>query len=131
VSSGRIVQAIDVMSVPMIAAWVECARDWRSVHAEATRKNRRRVIWLSRQSLSCVRRLGMGRISTAARALAGRFRFGVHRGDVVREVRRPAMPRRDDLQVGAEISGRIATVEADYNDVVKTGRSSRDSIARH
>jgi HlyD family secretion protein len=56
--------------------------------------------------------------------LAARFRFApVTQGDVLREVRATGhVEAVTTVQVGAEISGRIVTVEADYNDRVKTGQ---------
>jgi len=55
---------------------------------------------------------------------AARFRMQpVTRGDILREVRATGhVEAVTTVQVGAEISGRIATVEADYNDVVKEGQ---------
>lgn len=56
--------------------------------------------------------------------LAARFRLeAASRGDVVREVRATGhVEAVTTVQVGAEISGRVATVEVDYNDAVKTGQ---------
>ena len=47
----------------------------------------------------------------------------VTRGDVLREVRATGhVEAVTTVQVGAEISGRISTVEVDYNDVVREGQ---------
>jgi HlyD family secretion protein len=56
--------------------------------------------------------------------LAARFRMqAVTVGDVVREVRATGhVEAVTTVQVGAETSGRIATVEVDYNDVVQQGQ---------
>jgi HlyD family secretion protein len=56
--------------------------------------------------------------------LATRFRAqAVTRGDVVRNVSATGhLEAVTTVQVGAEISGRISTVEVDYNDVVKQGQ---------
>jgi len=95
------------------------------VHAEATRKNRRRVIW-PLAAIVVIVSVVLGWVAFRPRPvpLAGRFRFeSATRGDVVREVRATGHAEAvTTVQVGAEISGRIATVEADYNDVVKTGQ---------
>lgn len=57
-------------------------------------------------------------------ALAARFRTQpVTRGDVVRDVGATGhLEAVTTVQVGAEISGRILTVEVDYNDLVKEGQ---------
>lgn len=57
-------------------------------------------------------------------ALAARFRSAaVTQGDVVREVNATGhIEALTTVQVGAEVSGRIATVEVDYNDSVKAGQ---------
>jgi HlyD family secretion protein len=56
--------------------------------------------------------------------LAARFRSAaVTQGDVVREVNATGhLEAITTVQVGAEVSGRIATVEVDYNDSVKAGQ---------
>lgn len=56
--------------------------------------------------------------------LAARFRSApVSQGDVVREVNATGhLEAITTVQVGAEVSGRIATVEVDYNDTVKAGQ---------
>jgi len=56
--------------------------------------------------------------------LAARFRSAsVSRGDVVREVNATGnIAAITTVQVGSEVSGRIATVEVDYNDRVKAGQ---------
>src|SRR5688572_28050445 len=56
--------------------------------------------------------------------LAARFRTGTaSEGDVVREVHATGqLEAITTVQVGAEISGRIASVEVDYNDRVVAGQ---------
>jgi len=56
--------------------------------------------------------------------VAGRFRSqAVSRGDVVREVLATGRVEAvTNVEVGAEISGRISVVEVDYNDHVKAGQ---------
>jgi HlyD family secretion protein len=56
--------------------------------------------------------------------LAARYRMQpVTRGDVVREVRATGhIEAVTMVQVGAEISGRVAAVEVDYNDIVREGQ---------
>ena len=56
--------------------------------------------------------------------MAERFRqLAVKHGDLVREVRATGQVEAvTTVLVGAEISGRISTVEVDYNDVVKAGQ---------
>jgi HlyD family secretion protein len=56
--------------------------------------------------------------------LAARFRSqAVTRGDVIREVRATGhVEAVTTVQVGAETSGRIASVDVDYNDAVKEGQ---------
>jgi HlyD family secretion protein len=56
--------------------------------------------------------------------MAGRFRSqAVSRGDVVREVLATGRVEAvTNVEVGAEISGRISVVEVDYNDQVKAGQ---------
>jgi HlyD family secretion protein len=56
--------------------------------------------------------------------LAARFRAaGVSRGDVVREVQATGrLEALTTVQIGSEISGRIASVEVDYNDHVTAGQ---------
>jgi HlyD family secretion protein len=56
--------------------------------------------------------------------LAERFRTGTaSRGEIVREVHATGqLEAITTVQVGAEISGRIASVEVDYNDRVKAGQ---------
>lgn len=57
--------------------------------------------------------------------LAARFRAAaVTRGDVLREVRATGhVEAVTTVQVGAEISGRIVSVEVDYNDQVRAGQA--------
>jgi HlyD family secretion protein len=95
------------------------------IEVENRRQLRRRLAW------AAVAVVLVALTVTAAAALrprpvplAARFRTeAVSRGDVVREVRATGhVEAVTTVQVGAEISGRIATVEADYNDVVRAGQ---------
>jgi HlyD family secretion protein len=106
------------------------------VSREASRQRRRR--WLAWGSLSLVPVLA-GAIWLVARPrptpLAARFRTAVvSEGDVFREVRATGhVEAVTTVQVGAEISGKIATVEVDYNAHVVAGqvlaRFDRASLA--
>jgi HlyD family secretion protein len=95
------------------------------VDAEARRQSRRRLIWML---LAAVVVAGLVALWLAVRprpvAIAARFRAEpVSTGDVIREVRATGhVEAVTTVQVGAEISGRIATVLVDYNDVVKAGQ---------
>lgn len=111
---------------------METALDPARIHSlpqlisrEKRRHRRRILIWS----------LVLGSIPLAAGALylalrprpvpmAARFRVQpVSRGDVLRDVRATGhVEAVSTVQVGAEISGRIATVEADFNDHVKAGQ---------
>lgn len=105
------------------------------VDAEAKHKSRWRVRW-SVLGASLVLVIFGGWMAFRPRPVpfAARFRTEpVSRGDVIREVRATGhVEAVTTVQVGAEISGRIATVEADYNDVVKAGqvlaRFDRDAL---
>jgi HlyD family secretion protein len=106
------------------------------VQTEKKRQTRRRLVW----SL-----LGVGLVAGGGAAafvaqrphpvpLPARFRSEpVTQGDVVREARATGhVEAVNTVQIGAEISGRIATVEADFNSVVKAGqvlaRFDRDAL---
>ncbi|MGD0675161.1 MAG: efflux RND transporter periplasmic adaptor subunit [Polyangiaceae bacterium] len=95
------------------------------VAAEARRRNRRRLFGSLLATLMVV---GLAGVWAALRPrpvpIAARFRVEpVSRGDVIREVRATGhVEAVTTVQVGAEISGRVATVEADYNDLVKAGQ---------
>jgi HlyD family secretion protein len=95
------------------------------VDAEARRGSRRRLFWLAfliATALSLA--LGWGVWRPRPLPFAARFRAEpVSRGDVIREVRATGhVEAVTTVQVGAEISGRIATVLVDYNDAVKAGQ---------
>jgi len=94
--------------------------------AEESRRHRRQIL-----------RMGIGLAIVVAGAFAGyyalrpkppafaaRFRtLPVSRGEIVREVHATGhVEAVSTVQVGAEISGRIATVEADYNQKVRQGQ---------
>lgn len=95
------------------------------VDAETKQRHHRRWIWLG---------IGLGIVIATVAAffalrprpvsLAARFRSeAVSRGDVLREVRATGRVEAvTTVQVGAEISGKIATVNVDYNAVVKAGQ---------
>jgi HlyD family secretion protein len=95
------------------------------VDAEAKRHARRRWIWTL---LGLLLLAGLFALWLTLRPrpvpLAARFRAEpASVGDVVREVRATGhVEAVTTVQVGAEISGRIATVLVDYNDVVKAGQ---------
>lgn len=95
------------------------------VDAEARRQSRRRLIWAL---LAVAVIAGVVGLWLAVRPrpvpVAARFRAEpASVGDVIREVRATGhVEAVTTVQVGAEISGRIATVLVDYNDVVKTGQ---------
>ncbi len=92
---------------------------------EKARANRRRTILIAAIVL-CAGLVVATVIALKPRPvpLAARFRAqDVTRGDVVRDVRATGhLEAVTTVQVGAEISGRIATVEVDYNDVVHEGQ---------
>ena len=95
------------------------------VAAETKRHARRRLVWLA---LSVVSAAGVVALWVALRPhpapMAVRFRSEAATvGDVVREVRATGhVEAVTTVQVGAEISGRITTVEVDYNDRVRVGQ---------
>jgi HlyD family secretion protein len=105
------------------------------VDEEAKRRTRRRVTYAFFALLAA---LGIAAAYVALRPhplpLASRFRAEASSlGDVVREVRATGhVEAVTTVQVGAEISGRISTVEVDYNDHVKIGqimaRFDRESL---
>jgi multidrug efflux pump subunit AcrA (membrane-fusion protein) len=98
------------------------------VNAEAQSKARRRALVLA---LGVALALAAFALWMVVRprpvTLAARFRTeAASRGDVVREVRATGhVEAVTTVQVGAEISGRIAAVLVDYNDSVKAGQVSR------
>lgn len=106
------------------------------VTRERKRANRRRLLlWAI---LAVVPLLGLGgwvALRPRPVPLSAQFRTQpVTRGDIVREVRATGhVEAVTTVQVGAEISGRIATVEVDFNQHVKQGqvlaRFDRDTLA--
>ncbi len=105
------------------------------IDVENRRHRRRRIFWAAVAALVVVL-LAVAWTALRPRPvpLAARFRVEpVSRGDVVREVRATGhVEAVTTVQVGAEISGRIATVEVDYNDRVRAGqvlaRFDRDAL---
>jgi HlyD family secretion protein len=95
------------------------------VDAEAKRQSRRRLLW-GFFGLAIVAGLVALWLTLRPRPvpLAGRFRSEpASVGDIVREVRATGhVEAVTTVQVGAEISGRIASVLVDYNDPVKAGQ---------
>jgi HlyD family secretion protein len=95
------------------------------VDREKARARRRRVLLWGALALVPVLVL-LGWLAFRPRPVPFPARFRVQpvtRGDVVREVRATGhVEAITTVQVGAEVSGRIATVEVDYNDVVKEGQ---------
>jgi HlyD family secretion protein len=95
------------------------------VEAETKRTNRRRLLF---PLLGVAVALAAFALWVAVRprpvAFAARFRAEVaSHGDVVREVRATGhVEAVTTVQVGAEISGRIASVLVDYNDSVRAGQ---------
>lgn len=95
------------------------------IEREKRRRQRRLAVWVGLAGATAL--VGVG-VYFAARPrpapMPERFRsVAVAHGDVVREVR--ATGRVDavsSVSVGAEISGRIATVEVDFNDHVTAGQ---------
>lgn len=95
------------------------------IEREHQRQRRRRALWLS--ALLAVP-LAAGAIAWATRPrpvpLADRFRVApLTRGDLVRVVRATGhVEALTSVSVGAEVSGRIASVEVDFNDRVVAGQ---------
>lgn len=95
------------------------------IEREHQRRRRRRLIWLAVGTAS----LGIGiAVFFATRPkpvpLSARFRTGVvTKADLARDVRATGFVEAvSTVSVGAEISGRISTVEADFNQVVSAGQ---------
>jgi HlyD family secretion protein len=105
------------------------------VEAEARRQTRRRTVWVV-FGIAGIAGLFALWMTLRPRPVALAARFRTERasvGDVVREVRATGhVEAVTTVQVGAEISGRIATVLVDYNDNVKVGqvmaRFDRESL---
>lgn len=95
------------------------------LEGERRRRRRRRLVW---PALAIVLALGGVAIWYFARprpvAMAARFRTQpITQGNVEREVRATGRVEAvTTVSVGAEISGRIATVEVDFNDRVTQGQ---------
>lgn len=95
------------------------------IDREHRRTVRRRVLWAA---LAVLVPLGSAGAYLALRPrpvpLEARFRTQpVRHGDLTREVRATGrVEARSTVSVGAEISGRIATVDVDYNDRVVAGQ---------
>jgi HlyD family secretion protein len=92
---------------------------------EGHRRRRRR--WLWRGALGLLPFVGAATflaLKPGPEPLASRFRSqAVSRGDIVREVLATGRVEAvTNVEVGAEISGRIAVVEVDYNDRVTAGQ---------
>jgi HlyD family secretion protein len=88
-------------------------------------KRRRRLLWGLLAALAPAVGVGLWLMTRPKPPpLAAQFRSApVSRGDVVREVNATGhLEATTTVQVGAEVSGRIASVEADYNDRVKAGQ---------
>ncbi len=99
------------------------------VDVETRRRHRRQLLWSV--FAAAVVALGVAAwVVLRPRPVPFTARFRAEpasRGDVLREVRATGhVEAVTTVQVGAEISGRIATVEVDYNAVVKAG----DVLAR-
>ncbi len=95
------------------------------VAREARRRRQRRFFALGVVALVVVGAVAAWlRLRPKPVPYAGRFRAEpVTVGDVLRDVRATGhVEAVTTVQVGAEISGRVATVEVDYNDTVKAGQ---------
>jgi HlyD family secretion protein len=96
------------------------------VALEGKRSHRRRVLaWASLATLPLVGLALAFEFRPRPLPLDAQFRTEpVTQGDVIREVRATGhVEAVTTVQVGAEISGRIATVDGDYNDRVKRGQT--------
>ena len=114
------------MAIPEVAVLAPKPRTLTELVAvEARRRRHRRMLWSVTGAL-LVLALPVVWFLVRPRPvpLDARFRSElVSQGDVVREVRATGhVEAVTTVQVGAEISGRIATVEVDYNDQVKAGQ---------
>jgi HlyD family secretion protein len=92
---------------------------------EKTRKQKRSLFaWLALAALPILAGLLWSALRPRPVPLTAQFRSQpVTQGDVLREVRATGhVEAVTTVQVGAEISGRIATVEVDFNDRVKQGQ---------
>jgi HlyD family secretion protein len=95
------------------------------IHRESQRKRRRMLLVVLLLALVPVLAIGIW-VTVRPKPVPATARFraaAVTQGDVVREVHATGrLEAVTTVQVGAEISGRIATVEVDYNDRVKAGQ---------
>lgn len=95
------------------------------IDKERRRSRRRKLyLWALLAAIPLLAALVWLRLRPAPIPLEARFRAAaVTQGDVVREVRATGrLEALTTVQIGAEISGRIATVEVDHNDRVKAGQ---------
>lgn len=95
------------------------------IERESLRKRRRWLFVVLGLTLGVALALGIwAAVRPRPVPAAARFRAAaVTQGDVLREVHATGrLEAVTTVQVGAEISGRIATVEVDYNDRVKAGQ---------
>jgi HlyD family secretion protein len=95
------------------------------IERESQRRQRRRFVWWGVVALIPVMAAVMWfALRPRPVPFAARFRVQpVAQGDLVREVRATGhVEAVTTVQVGAEISGRIATVEVDYNARVRSGQ---------
>ena len=95
------------------------------IERESKRRQRRRALWwMLPAAIALMVAIAWVALRPRPVPIAARFRMqAVSQGDLVREVRATGhVEAVTTVQVGAEISGRIATVEVDYNDRVKAGQ---------
>jgi HlyD family secretion protein len=95
------------------------------IERESKRRHRRRALWwMLPAAIALVVATAWAALRPRPVPFAARFRMqAVSQGDLVREVRATGhVEAVTTVQVGAEISGRIATVEVDYNARVKAGQ---------
>jgi HlyD family secretion protein len=95
------------------------------IRREHRRRNRRLLVLWSLLALVVAGGIGVwAALQPKPLPLAARFRTqAISVGDVIREVHATGhLEAVTTVQVGAEVSGRIATVEVDYNDTVKAGQ---------
>ena len=95
------------------------------IERESKRRHRRRALWwMLPPTIALIIAIAWIALRPKPVPFAARFRMqAVSQGDLVREVRATGhVDAVTTVQVGAEISGRIATVEVDYNARVKAGQ---------
>ena len=118
--------ASTVVELPKLAAPLQRVTTLPAViEREHSRRRRRAIIWIA--ILAALPIAGVGTwlgLRPRPVPMEARFRTAtITHGDIVREVRATGhVEAVSTVSVGAEISGRIATVEADYNDRVKAGQ---------